>query len=77
LQAPERGFGFLWAIEEPVFDNLGWARWEESGMCAIVQEFDNGLVILRSETATCDDRTSPGASGWFGSVEAYDDGTWR
>ncbi len=77
LQAPVRGFGFVWETEEAVFKNLGWARWEESGMCAVIQEFQRGLVIARSETDSCNGQASLGASGWFGSVDALSDGTWR
>jgi hypothetical protein len=77
LEAPERGLGFVWAVEEQVFQNLGWARWEESGMCAIVQDFEKGMVIRRSEVDACAGQANPGASAWFGSVEAYDNGQWR
>lgn len=77
LQAPVRGFGFVWEMEEAVFRHLGWARWEESGMCAVIQEFQRGTVIARSETDSCNGQASPGASGWFGSVDALNDGTWR
>jgi hypothetical protein len=77
LQAPTRGFGFVWSTEEQLFQNLGWARWEENGMCAIVQTFERRLVIRRSDVEACGDHANPPTSAWFGSVEAYDDGTWR
>ena len=46
-------------------------------MCAILQNFEKGLVITRSEADACGDHSNPGASGWFGAVEAYADGSWR
>lgn len=46
-------------------------------MCATIQTFEHGFVILRRAVATCEGRDNPSASGWFGSVEATYDDTWR
>lgn len=77
LQAPLLNFGYLWATNDQVFSDLGWARWEESTMCATIQSFEHGFVVLRSAAPSCKGRVNPPASGWFGSVEATHDGAWR
>jgi hypothetical protein len=67
LLAPERGFGYVWAIRDDVFDRLGWATGRELGFCALVQEFERGFLL---EGAAVDDC----GNGLFNSVF---DPAWR
>jgi hypothetical protein len=77
LAAPQRGFGYAWANNDAVFDGLGWARWDESGLCALIQPFERGTMLYRSSEPACDGQPNPPESGWFGGVDLFDDGTWR
>ena len=77
LVAPVRGFGYLWAGDNSIFNDLGWARWAESGLCAVVQPFESGLMIRRSDSSECQGQPNSPESGWFGGVDIFDDGTWR
>lgn len=77
LVAPVRGFGYVWATNDVVFNELGWARWGEQGLCALVQPFESGLKIARSQAPDCSGQPSPPESGWFGSVDLFSNGTWR
>lgn len=77
LVAPVRGFGYVWATNNVVFNELGWARWQENGLCALVQPFESGLKIARSQAPDCSGQPNPPESGWFGSVDLFSNGTWR
>jgi hypothetical protein len=77
LVAPVRGFGYVWATNEVIFNELGWARWGENGLCALVQPFESGLMISRSQAPDCFGQPNPPESGWFGSVDLFSNGTWR
>lgn len=56
LQAPIRGFGWIWGNRNEVFQGLGWAKDQEKGVCMLVQEFQRGFVITKSNVGTCTDR---------------------
>lgn len=49
LVAPLREFGYLWAADASIFNELGWTRWDESGLCAVIQPFEQGVMIRRSD----------------------------
>jgi len=51
--APERGIGFVWTRNAPVFSQLGWATDTERGTCMVVQPFRTG-ELLRSVGYGCD-----------------------
>ena len=53
LVEPTRGFGFVWyyKLGGPT-STIGWATFEEMGMCSKVQDFEQGM-IWHSSTATC------------------------
>jgi len=53
LQAPQRGFGFVWSHDDKIFNGLGWARDKEKGFCALVQDFDHGFILQSSNVPTC------------------------
>ncbi len=53
LQAPQRGFGYVWSLDDEIFNGLGWARDQEKGFCAFVQEFERGFILRSSEVASC------------------------
>ena len=48
LEAPERGFGYVWGVRDDFFEMLGWATDRERGFCARVQDFDRGFVLVSS-----------------------------
>ena len=76
-QAPVQGFGLIWGREDAVYRNLGWARGAESGMCAVIQKFEKGAVILRSKTDLCDGEASSKESAWFFGVHLFGNGSWQ
>jgi hypothetical protein len=44
LEAPQRGFGYVWSHDDDIFNGLGWALDQEKGFCALVQDFEQGLL---------------------------------
>ena len=61
LQEPQRGFGYVWSVDDAIYDAVGWAQDEEKGFCARVQDFERGFVIQSSPAASC---TSQGLYNW-------------
>ena len=55
LRAPERGFGYAWAIRDDLFQRLGWATDQERGFCAVIQSFDRGFILQSSAVEFCQD----------------------
>ena len=55
LQAPVRGFGYVWTNRDDVFRGLGWATDAEKGFCAYIQDFDRGFILRSSDVASCTD----------------------
>ena len=53
LQVPERGFGYVWSLDDAIFNGLGWARDHEKGFCALVQNFERGYILRSSEVTSC------------------------
>jgi len=48
LLQPERGFGKVWREHEELLEAIGWARAEEQGVTAQVQEFERGFAMRLS-----------------------------
>ena len=46
LKQPKRGFGLVWReqLGGPKSD-IGWARMEETGLCAVIQPFEEGVMF--------------------------------
>ena len=55
LLEPVRGTGHIWGINDRFFQELGWARTEQKGFCALVQNFENGFVLRSSQVEFCKD----------------------
>lgn len=53
LQAPVRGFGYIWEKYDAVFSAIGWATDIEKGVCILIQEFDNGSLLVTDEAVSC------------------------
>ncbi len=53
LQAPQRGFGYVWSRSDEMFNGLGWANDQEKGFCAWVQEFEQGFILRSSDVPSC------------------------
>ena len=53
LQAPERGFGYVWGIMDDLFQALGWATDKEKGFCAVIQPFERGFALLSDNVGSC------------------------
>lgn len=67
LQAPARGFGYVWSLREDIFQGLGWALDRERGLCVRVQNFTQGFLLASSPVASCtaDNLYNHGAEpGW-------------
>ena len=80
LQAPERGFGYVWAASDEIFQALGWATDKEKGFCAAVQTFEQGFILQSEAVPSC---TSDGlynqatAGDWHPvQLVAYADEQW-
>lgn len=81
LQAPDRGFGYVWAIRDDLFQRLGWAKDQEKGFCALVQPFEKGFVIQSSPVDACtpDNLYNHARDGDWTPIffTATDGGVWR
>lgn len=53
LQAPIRGFGYIWGLRDDVFAGLGWAVEAEKGFCAAIQDFEGGFILASSPVPSC------------------------
>ncbi|HUW13597.1 MAG TPA: restriction endonuclease [Anaerolineae bacterium] len=53
LQAPIRGFGYVWSRNDDLFHNLGWAADQEKGFCASLQPFELGFLLRSSAVESC------------------------
>ncbi len=53
LQAPIRGTGWIWHTNDAFYHNLGWATADQSGFCAIVQNFEQGHILRSSDAGQC------------------------
>lgn len=81
LQVPQRGFGWVWSHDDEIFSGLGWARDQEKGFCALVQEFERGFILRSSDVPSC---TAEGlynfaaAGDWSPlAIAAVEDAQWR
>lgn len=80
LQAPVRGFGYVWGEYETIHQGLGWALDKEKGFCTLIQEFEKGFLLRSSTVNSCweglyNHAQEPG----FGlqSLKAHIDGYWQ
>jgi hypothetical protein len=55
---PIRGTGLAWATNEMFYQNLGWARTQQRGFCARVQNFTGGFIVQESGIGACFDGKS-------------------
>ena len=53
LQAPVRGFGYVWGVRDDLFAQLGWATDQERGFCFAVQPFERGFVLRSNAVQSC------------------------
>jgi|GEM_PF-2383961 len=80
LQAPVRGFGYVWGTYEDIFQGLGWATDKEKGFCAWVQPFDRGFLLQSVGGGPCSGglynfTVEPGFGlAW---IKAHDSGYWQ
>lgn len=80
LQAPIRGFGYVWGTRDEVFQGLGWATDKEKGFCALVQDFDRGFLLRSVGNGPCENglynfAVEPGFGLRF--LKALSDGSWE
>ncbi|MCY3710178.1 MAG: PA14 domain-containing protein [Caldilineaceae bacterium] len=79
LQAPERGFGYLWENDDDVYGDLGWAAADERGFCALFQQYEKGYLIVSSSVPSCKDGQNNEATEIdfaLHSLSVLNDGTW-
>lgn len=81
FREPVRGFGWLWRehLGGPTSE-VGWAREEEKGFCARIQQFEQGLVFRSSTVEYCEDQlynwaTHPSFRPLYFAL--YGDESWR
>lgn len=80
LQAPVRGFGYVWSVSDELFNRLGWARDQEKGFCALVQSFERGFILQSNTVEFCQDTLYNHARDpdWPGLIlVALNNGQWR
>ena len=82
LVEPARGFGYVWSIRDDIFAQLGWARAEEKGFCARVQEFEDGFLLQSEAVASCtaDNLYNQATSGAWTPLQVAarrSDGQWQ
>ena len=80
LQAPIRGTGYIWGTDDTFFNELGWARAEQKGFCALVQTYENGFLMRSSQVEFCKDNLYNHAREGdfpFMYLRAYNDGRWQ
>ncbi|MCC6456573.1 MAG: hypothetical protein IT328_16575 [Caldilineaceae bacterium] len=81
LQAPQRGFGWVWSHSDEIFNGLGWAGDQEKGFCALVQEFERGFILRSANVASCTPENLynfAAAGDWTPLLlAAADSGQWR
>lgn len=53
LQAPVRGFGYAWGVNDALFNILGWATENEKGFCLAVQPFEEGTILQSNRAQSC------------------------
>jgi hypothetical protein len=80
-QAPQRGFGYVWSRNDSIFNGLGWARDQEKGFCALVQNFEKGFMLRSADVASCTPENLYNfatAGDWTPLLfAAIDDAQWR
>jgi len=80
MQTPVRGFGYLWATDDEVFSDLGWATEAEKGACTLTQAFDHGTLLAGDTVESCfESSTNLVSETVLGSniIQALDGGTWE
>lgn len=80
LQAPIRGFGYAWGLRDDLFNNLGWAKSEEKGVCALIQSFQGGFILQSDTVEFCKEQlyNQARAPEWTLLIMAVTyDGLWR
>lgn len=80
LLEPIRGTGHIWGTNDTFFRELGWARAEQKGFCALVQSFERGFLLRSSTVASCKDNLFNHAQGGhfpLDTLVATQDGGWR
>ena len=79
LFEPVRGTGWVWGTNPTFFSELGWARAEQRGFCALVQPFERGFILRSSQVESCKDDLHNNARdrGWpLGAIKAVYGSTW-
>ena len=80
MQEPVRGFGYVWATNDDVHADLGWATDAEKGACTLTQAFDHGTLFAGDTVQTCfegaDNLVSETVLG-ANTIQALDGGSWE
>ena len=80
LQAPVRGFGYLWETNDDVFADLGWAEDAEKGFCLRTQQFEKGVLLIGDLVETCQENSHNFASETMfakNALQALTSGSWN
>lgn len=81
LQAPVRGFGYAWGVNDALFNTIGWATEGEKGICLAVQPFEEGAILQSSTAQSCtaeDLFNQARAGSWQPfTIVAYLNGSWE
>ena len=81
LHEPIRGFGYVWFTKlGGQTSQIGWGTDEEKGYCALVQRYENGMLIQSSAAPGC----AGGQFNWAANpdfppvfIALYEDGSWK
>ena len=78
-RSPMHGFGYLWETNDDVYADLGWATHPEKGFCALVQQFEKGILLIGDPVETCfgDEHNFQSDTPFqMNTLQALNAGTW-
>ena len=79
MHEPVRGFGYLWATNDEVHADLGWATDAEKGACTLTQAFDHGTLFAGDTVESCFENANNLVSETVlgaNTIQALDGGSW-
>ena len=78
-RSPMHGFGYLWETNDDVYADLGWATRPEKGFCALIQQYEKGILLIGDPVDTCfgDEHNFQSDTPFqMNTLQALNAGTW-
>jgi hypothetical protein len=68
----------VWGTNDTFFNNLGWAAADQTGFCAMIQNFEKGFIFRSSDVERCHPvHSNPHRDLSFLFLQAQNSGAWR